>query len=77
MLLCQIPSAAIRKRRAIIRVLPSLEKEDMDKYTDELVKKAKVSMKGLSRSSLHAKLMEVDQNRCLSAHLISIHAHRT
>ncbi|WP_288416906.1 phospholipase D family protein [uncultured Acinetobacter sp.] len=43
--------------------LPSLEKEDMDKYTDELVKKAKVSMKGLSRSSLHAKLMEVDQKQ--------------
>ncbi|MDR6106537.1 putative cardiolipin synthase [Acinetobacter baylyi] len=43
--------------------LPTLEKEELDKYTDELVKKAKVSIKGLSRSSLHAKMMALDQKQ--------------
>ena len=40
--------------------LPAPDKHDLDKNTDELATKAKVSLKGLSRSSLHAKLMALD-----------------
>ncbi|WP_287908258.1 phospholipase D family protein [Acinetobacter sp.] len=37
--------------------------ENLNINTDELAKKAKVSMKGLSRSSLHAKLMALDDKQ--------------
>ncbi|WP_415502434.1 phospholipase D family protein [Acinetobacter celticus] len=37
--------------------------ENLNINTDELAKKAKVSMKGLSRSSLHAKLMALDEKQ--------------
>lgn len=43
--------------------VPALDKEDLDKHTDDLAKKAKVNMKGLSRSSLHAKLMALDEKQ--------------
>ncbi|QCO20159.1 phospholipase D family protein [Acinetobacter cumulans] len=37
--------------------------ENLNANTDELAKKAKVSIKGLSRSSLHAKLMALDEKQ--------------
>ena len=37
--------------------------ENLNSNTDELAKKAKVSIKGLSRSSLHAKLMALDEKQ--------------
>ena len=43
--------------------LPALDKNDLDKNTEDLAKKAKVSIKGLSRSSLHAKLMALDEKQ--------------
>ena len=43
--------------------LPTLEKEELDKNTEELAKKAHISLKGLSHSSLHAKLMALDQKQ--------------
>lgn len=43
--------------------LPALNKNDLDKNTEDLAKKAKVSIKGLSRSSLHAKLMALDEKQ--------------
>ena len=43
--------------------LPALNKNDLDKNTEDLAKKAKVSIKGLSRSSLHAKLMALDEQQ--------------
>ena len=43
--------------------LPYLDKRALDKNTDALAKKAKVSLKGLSRSSLHAKLMALDEKQ--------------
>ena len=43
--------------------LPALNKNDLDKNTEDLAKKAKVSIKGLSRSSLHAKLMTLDEKQ--------------
>lgn len=43
--------------------LPAPEKQDLDKHTSELATKAKVNMKGLSRSSLHAKLMAFDEKQ--------------
>lgn len=43
--------------------LPALNKNDLDKHTEELAKKAKVNIKGLSRSSLHAKLMALDEKQ--------------
>ncbi|WP_130802402.1 phospholipase D family protein [Acinetobacter ihumii] len=42
--------------------LPSIDDEP-DKNTEELSKKAEISLKGLSRSSLHAKLMTLDQKQ--------------
>ena len=42
--------------------LPSIDDEP-DQNTEELSKKAKISLKGLSRSSLHAKLMTLDQKQ--------------
>ena len=41
--------------------LPALDKNDLDRHTEALAKKAKVNLKGLSRSSLHAKLMALDE----------------
>lgn len=43
--------------------LPAIDKSDLDKRTEELAKKAKISIKGLSRSSLHAKLMALDDKQ--------------
>lgn len=43
--------------------LPALDKDDLDKHTEDLAKKAKVNIKGLSRSSLHAKLMALDEKQ--------------
>ena len=43
--------------------LPALNKNALDKHTEDLAKKAKVSIKGLSRSSLHAKLMALDEKQ--------------
>ena len=37
--------------------------ENLNSNTNELASKAKVSMKGLSRSSLHAKLMALDEKQ--------------
>ena len=39
------------------------ETENLNANTDEIAEKAKVSLKGLSRSSLHAKLMAIDQKQ--------------
>ncbi|WP_230243992.1 MULTISPECIES: phospholipase D family protein [unclassified Acinetobacter] len=39
------------------------EMENLNTHTQEISKKAKVSMKGLSRSSLHAKLMALDEKQ--------------
>ncbi|MEX5439658.1 phospholipase D family protein [Acinetobacter indicus] len=39
------------------------EAEHLNSNTEELSKKAKVSLKGLSRSSLHAKLMALDEKQ--------------
>ncbi|OAL80915.1 phospholipase [Acinetobacter sp. SFB] len=43
--------------------LSAPETVNLNANTDELAKKAKVSLKGLSRSSLHAKLMTIDQKQ--------------
>ena len=43
--------------------LPALNKNDLDRHTEALAKKAKVNLKGLSRSSLHAKLMALDEKQ--------------
>ncbi|WP_151980722.1 phospholipase D family protein [Acinetobacter guerrae] len=43
--------------------LPSLDEEDLNKNTKELAKEAKISLKGLSNSSLHAKMMTLDQKQ--------------
>lgn len=43
--------------------LSAPETENLNANTDELAEKAKVSLKGLSRSSLHAKLMAIDQKQ--------------
>lgn len=37
--------------------------DNLNANTEELAQKAKVSLKGLSRSSLHAKLMAIDQKQ--------------
>src|SRR5690606_10991802 len=37
--------------------------ENLDTHTKELAEKSKVSLKGLSRSSLHAKLMAIDEKQ--------------
>ncbi|MFD1438796.1 phospholipase D family protein [Acinetobacter terrae] len=39
------------------------ETENLNANTEEIAEKAKVSLKGLSRSSLHAKLMAIDQKQ--------------
>jgi putative cardiolipin synthase len=43
--------------------LPALSGKELNPQTEEISKKAKISLKGLSRSSLHAKLMELDQKQ--------------
>ncbi|WP_273777372.1 phospholipase D family protein [Acinetobacter sp. GSS19] len=43
--------------------LPVLAAEDLNANTEEIAKKAKVSLKGLSHSSLHAKLMALDEKQ--------------
>lgn len=43
--------------------LPALPEAELNKNTKELVRQAKLSMKGLSRSSLHAKLMAIDEKQ--------------
>jgi cardiolipin synthase C len=43
--------------------LSAPERENLNSNTEELAKKAKVSMKGLSRSSLHAKMMAIDEKQ--------------
>ena len=43
--------------------LPALDKNDLDRHTEALAKKAKVNLKGLSRSSLHAKLLALDEKQ--------------
>ncbi len=53
----------LEKGVQLYEFLPAIDKHDLDKNTDALVKKAKVSLKGLSRSSLHAKLMALDQKQ--------------
>ncbi|MGD9700099.1 MULTISPECIES: phospholipase D family protein [unclassified Acinetobacter] len=39
------------------------ESENLNAHTQEIAEKAKVSIKGLSRSSLHAKLMAIDEKQ--------------
>ncbi|OTG67988.1 phospholipase [Acinetobacter sp. ANC 4470] len=43
--------------------LSAPEAENLNANTDEIAEKTKVSLKGLSRSSLHAKLMVLDQKK--------------
>ncbi|MCU4587768.1 phospholipase D family protein [Acinetobacter ursingii] len=43
--------------------LPTLDEEELNKDTRELAKEAKISLKGLSNSSLHAKMMTLDQKQ--------------
>ncbi|MFT4020209.1 MAG: phospholipase D family protein [Acinetobacter sp.] len=43
--------------------LPALDKHSLNPHNEEISKKAKISLKGLSRSSLHAKLMTVDNKQ--------------
>ncbi|WP_111896185.1 phospholipase D family protein [Acinetobacter sp. MB5] len=43
--------------------LPALSGKELNPQTEEISEKAKISLKGLSRSSLHAKLMELDQKQ--------------
>ncbi|MHA3099130.1 phospholipase D-like domain-containing protein [Acinetobacter brisouii] len=43
--------------------LPALSGKSLNPQTEEISKKTKISLKGLSRSSLHAKLMELDQQQ--------------
>ncbi len=43
--------------------LPALPDEELNADTKELSRKAKINLKGLSRSSLHAKLMAVDEKQ--------------
>lgn len=43
--------------------LPALTDDVLNEINEEISKKAKVSMKGLSRSSLHAKMMALDQKQ--------------
>lgn len=43
--------------------LPALPDEELNANTKELSRKAKINLKGLSRSSLHAKLMAVDDKQ--------------
>lgn len=43
--------------------LPAVSEENLYANTKEISKKAKVSLKGLSRSSLHAKLMALDSKQ--------------
>ncbi|APR69382.1 phospholipase [Acinetobacter haemolyticus] len=53
----------LEKGVQLYEFLPAIDKSDLDKRTEELAKKAKVSLKGLSRSSLHAKLMALDEKQ--------------
>ncbi|MCH7337717.1 phospholipase D family protein [Acinetobacter sp. NIPH 2699] len=53
----------LEKGVQLYEFLPAIDKSDLDKRTEELAKKAKVSIKGLSRSSLHAKLMALDEKQ--------------
>ncbi|MBR5558513.1 MAG: phospholipase D family protein, partial [Acinetobacter sp.] len=43
--------------------LSAPEAQNLNTYTEEIAEKAKVSLKGLSRSSLHAKLMTIDEKQ--------------
>ena len=43
--------------------LPAVSDEELKKSNEELSEKTKISMKGLSRSSLHAKLMAIDEKQ--------------
>lgn len=43
--------------------LPAVTDEELNEVNQEISKKAKVSMKGLSRSSLHAKMMALDEKQ--------------
>ncbi len=43
--------------------LPVLASEDLNEKTDEIAQKANVSLQGLSHSSLHVKLMALDQKQ--------------
>ena len=43
--------------------LAAPDADNLNANTEELAQKAKVSLKGLSRSSLHAKLMAIDQKQ--------------
>lgn len=43
--------------------LSAPETENLNSHTSEIAEKAKVSLKGLSRSSLHAKMMAIDQKQ--------------
>lgn len=43
--------------------LPTLGKDELNKETEQLSKQAKISLKGLSHSSLHAKMMTLDQKQ--------------
>lgn len=43
--------------------LPALPEEELNSETKNLSKKAKIDLKGLSRSSLHAKMMAIDDKQ--------------
>jgi cardiolipin synthase C len=47
----------------LFEFLSAPETEHLNSNTEELASKAKISMKGLSRSSLHAKMMAIDEKQ--------------
>ncbi len=53
----------LKKGVELYEFLPALPDEYLNLDTKELSKTAKISLKGLSRSSLHAKLMAVDDKQ--------------
>lgn len=53
----------LKNQVELYEFLAAPETENLNINTDEIAEKAKVSLKGLSRSSLHAKMMAIDQKQ--------------
>ncbi|SDY52660.1 phospholipase D family protein [Acinetobacter kyonggiensis] len=53
----------LKNKVELYEFLSAPEAENLNANTEEIAEKTKVSLKGLSRSSLHAKLMAIDQKQ--------------
>ena len=53
----------LQNKVELYEFLSAPEFENLNTHTDEISQKAKVSLKGLSRSSLHAKMMAIDEKQ--------------